>query len=160
MSPRPPVPAAVPAHLAARVGALTGAALAAVGTFLPWTTMPDPFDASTRLVASGVEGLTGLAVLVAGVVAAVLVALGGRARLFWTAVPATIAVLVSGGNLVDCLRPDPELGGLLGALLVSPDPAYGLWLSFAGGVVALGLALLAGMTARRTEAVEAAPGEP
>lgn len=134
-------------HVVARTGALAGAALAAVATFLPWITMPDPFEASNRLVASGVESLQGVAVLVSGVVALALVAVGGRPRLLWATVPATVVVMVTAGNLVDCTRPDPELGGLLGALLTGPDAAYGLWLGFAGGVVLLGLALAAGLTA-------------
>lgn len=143
-------------HLAARLGALSGAALAVVATFLPWTTMPDPFDASTRLAASGIGSVQGAVVVVAGLVTVTLVGVGGRARLLWAVVPATVVVLVAGGNLVDCLRPDPELGGLLGALLAGPDAAYGLWLTFAGGVVALGLALLAGATAARTEPAQGA----
>lgn len=153
----PPAPATPrgprlsPAHLTARVGALIGALLAAVGTVLPWMTMPDPFDASVRVASAGVESRQGIAALVAGVVVAVLVTMGGRARLLWAVVPATVVVLVASGTLVDCLRPEPELGGLLGALLTGPDAASGLWTTLVGGVVALACAPLAGRTAPATQ---------
>lgn len=150
-------PMASAAHLGARVGALIGALVAAVGTVLPWITMPDPFDASVRVVAAGVESGQGIAALVAGVVVVVLVAMGGRTRLFWAVVPATIVVLVASGTLVDCLRPEPELGGLLGALLTGPDAAYGLWMTLAGGVAALACAPLAGRTAPATQPPTSTP---
>lgn len=141
-----PAPRTLP-HLPLRIGALAGGALAVVATFLPWLSVPDVLDPSRRLVTRGFESLEGIAALAAAVVVVVLVAMGGRTRLLWAIVPATVVVLVTADNLLGCLGSHPEpTGGLLSLLELRPYAEYGLLLALAGGGVALVCSLLAGRT--------------
>ncbi len=143
----PPAPRPSAAHAAARVGALVSGALVAVAAFLPWVYVTLPLDPTRRATDSGVEvGLHGVLTLVAAVVVVSLVTVGRRAALFGAAGASGIVALVAAQDLADFLRPDSDLGGLLGMLESAFDPAYGLWLTLAGGVGALACALLAAMT--------------
>lgn len=144
-----------PVHAPARIGALICGAATAVTAFLPWVRAPYMSDDGVAVgPATGLlHSLAGIVALVAGILVVAFAATGGRARLFWTAVPSTAIVAAAGWTLIDCLRPDPapdpDGWAVFDGLNASPDPDYGLWVTLAVGVLAIICSLLAGATAPR-----------